>query len=337
MEERLKKILAEAREEIRKATLEDRLEMLRVSILGKKGALTEILKSMREMDEETRKKVGALANEIKNILTEMIETKKRELENLSLNQTETDFDITYNRPHPVGSYHPITLVQKEIEKIFIGMGFKLSYGEESTTEYYNFEALNIPGDHPARDMQDTFWLSNGQLLRTHTSAQQIKMMEKYGAPLRLISPGRVFRNERIDASHENTFFQLEGMLIDRNVSISNLIFFMKELLSQVLHEEVEVRLRPGFFPFVEPGFELDMKCKICNGQGCKTCKNSGWIEMLPCGMIHPKVLEYGGVDPKKYTGFAFGLGLTRFAMMKYGVREIRELNSMDVRKLSQFN
>ena len=213
---------------------------------------------------------------------------------------------------------------------------------EIETEYNNFESVNIPADHPARDMQDTFYLNNGQLLKTHTSAAQNAIMRKYGPPkkgepLRVLFPGRCFRNENIDASHENTFFQLEGMMIGEDISISNLIYFMKVLLSEVFEKDVRVRLRPGFFPFVEPGFELDISCLICGGAGCATCKQSGWVELLPCGMIHPNVLRMGGIDPDEYTGFAFGLGLARLVMMKYGIKNIRALNSGNLKILKQFS
>ena len=217
------------------------------------------------------------------------------------------------------------------------MGFTIEDYLEIVDDYKCFEALNIPKHHPARDMQDTYYLDNGQLLKTHTSAAQNAIMRKYGAPLRAIFPGRCFRNENIDACHENTFFQMEGMMIDENISISNLIYFMKTMLSQVFKQDVKVRLRPGFFPFVEPGFELDINCLICGGEGCPTCKDSGWLELCPCGMIHPNVLKAGGIDPEKYTGFAFGLGLTRLAMMKNGIKDIRVLNSGDLDALSQFN
>jgi phenylalanyl-tRNA synthetase alpha chain len=193
----------------------------------------------------------------------------------------------------------------------------------------------VPKFHPARDMQDTFYLNNGQVLKTHTSASQNRIMRKYGAPLKAIFPGRCFSNEEIDASHENTFFQMEGMMIDKNVSISNLIYFMKSMLSEVFEREVNVRLRPGFFPFVEPGFELDCSCPYCGGKGCRVCKHSGWIELCPCGMIHPNVLEMGGINPEEYQGFAFGLGLSRLVMMTYGFSDIRNLNSTDLKVLEQ--
>lgn len=334
MLDKISEIEKESLEEISKVTSLEALEEIRVKVMGKKGSLTEILKSMKDLSVEEKKEVGKVANVAKDKISQAIDSKKEELD--SKGSGEKFFDYTYSLPETVGTYHPITKVQQEIEGIFQGMGFIVDYGNEVVTEFENFTSVNVPEDHPARDMQDTFWLDNGELLRTQTSAQQVNVMKKYGAPFKAIVPGRTFRNEKVDASHENTFFQLEGMLVDEKVSVANLIYFMRELLSKVLDEkDLEVRLRPGFFPFVEPGFELDMKCKLCGGTGCRTCKGSGWIEMLPCGMIHPNVLKAGGIDTDKYTGFAFGLGLTRLAMMKYGIKEIREMNSMDIRKLGQ--
>jgi phenylalanyl-tRNA synthetase alpha chain len=238
--------------------------------------------------------------------------------------------------HSMGCIHPIALVQMELEDIFQGMGFTVLSGFEVEQEHYNFDALNIPSDHPARDMQDTYWLTNGMLMRTHTSANQVRAMERFGAPLRAIFPGRCFRYEATDASHENTFYQLEGLMVDEGISVANLIAVMKSLLSQIFRREVVVRLRPGFFPFVEPGFELDLQCVLCGGRGCSTCKGGGWIELIPCGLVHPRVLEYGRIDTSKYSGFAFGLGLTRLAMMKFGIPDIRLMNSGDIRFYEQF-
>ena len=220
---------------------------------------------------------------------------------------------------------PITQIQREIEDLFVSLGFAVLDGPEVETEYHNFDALNIPPDHPARDMQDTFWLDGGNLLRTHTSPVQVRGMETLGPPLRMIAPGRVFRNESVDASHEHTFYQLEGMMIDRDVSVAHLIYFMKTLLTAIFQREVTVRLRPGYFPFVEPGFELDIQCLICGGPGCPVCKQSGWVELLPCGLVHPNVLRMSGIDPDEWNGFAFGLGLTRLVMMRYGIDDIRQL------------
>ena len=326
---------------IKEAASSSEVEELRVKLLGKKGELTEMLKDLKNMAIEERKQFGQEANELKNELTEFLEAKFKELSANDVKKTlssGSSFDISLpGTQFKLGSLHPVTIVQKEIEKIFTGMGFNIVDGPEAEEEFFNFEALNIPKHHPARDMQDTYWLENGSLLRTHTSPCQVRAMQKYGAPLKVIAPGRCFRNESTDASHENTFFQLEGMMIDKNVSIANLIYVMKLLLSEVFQRDVKIRLRPGFFPFVEPGFELDLNCMICGGKGCPTCKHSGWIELLPCGMVHPNVLRYGGIDPEEYTGFAFGLGLTRLAMMKYGISDIRVLNSGDLRAMEQFS
>lgn len=335
-------ILREAAlEKIKQAASSSEVEELRVKLLGKKGELTEMLKDLKNMAIEERKQFGQEANELKNEMTELLESKFKELSANDVKKSlssGSSFDISLpGTQFKVGSLHPVTIVQKEIERIFTGMGFNIVDGPEAEEEFYNFEALNIPKHHPARDMQDTYWLENGSLLRTHTSPCQVRAMEKYGAPLKVIAPGRCFRNESTDASHENTFFQLEGMMIDKNVSIANLIYVMKLLLSEVFNRDVKIRLRPGFFPFVEPGFELDLNCMICGGKGCPTCKHSGWIELLPCGMVHPNVLRYGGIDPEEYTGFAFGLGLTRLAMMKYGISDIRVLNSGDLRAMEQFS
>ncbi len=326
---------------IKEAASSGEVEELRVKLLGKKGELTEMLKDLKNMAIEERKQFGQEANELKNELSEFLEAKSKELSANDVKKSlssSSSFDISLpGTQFKVGSLHPVTIVQKEIERIFTGMGFNIVDGPEAEEEFYNFEALNIPKHHPARDMQDTYWLENGSLLRTHTSPCQVRAMQKYGAPLKVIAPGRCFRNESTDASHENTFFQLEGMMIDKNVSIANLIYVMKLLLSEVFNRDVKIRLRPGFFPFVEPGFELDLNCMICGGKGCPTCKQSGWIELLPCGMVHPNVLRYGGIDPEEYTGFAFGLGLTRLAMMKYGISDIRVLNSGDLRAVEQFS
>ncbi|EGD49207.1 phenylalanyl-tRNA synthetase, alpha subunit [Ruminiclostridium papyrosolvens DSM 2782] len=326
---------------IKEAVNSAEVEELRVKLLGKKGELTEMLKDLKNMDIEERKQFGQKANALKTELTEIIEGKFKELSVKDVKKSlssGSNFDISLPGTNfKLGSLHPVTIVQKEIERIFTGMGFNIVDGPEAEEEFFNFEALNIPKHHPARDMQDTYWLENGSLLRTHTSPCQVRAMQKYGAPLKVIAPGRCFRNESTDASHENTFFQLEGMMIDKNVSIANLIYVMKLLLSEVFQRDVKIRLRPGFFPFVEPGFELDLNCMICGGKGCPTCKHSGWIELLPCGMVHPNVLRYGGIDTEEYTGFAFGLGLTRLAMMKYGISDIRVLNSGDLRAMEQFS
>ncbi len=246
-------------------------------------------------------------------------------------------DVTFPSKPLGGSLHPITQVQYELIEIFRSLGFAVLRGPEAELDYYNFEALNIPSSHPARDMQDTFFLSADQVMRTHTSPVQVRAMEEYGAPLRAIVPGRVFRNEALDASHEHTFYQLEGMMIDENLTVSNLLGVMKLLLREMFGRDIKVRLRPGYFPFVEPGFELDAECSICAGSGCSVCKHSGWVELIPCGMIHPKVLEYGKIDTSKYNGWAFGMGLSRMVMMKYKIDDIRLMQSGDLRFLAQFS
>ncbi len=315
------------------------LDALRIEFLGKKGQIAALMTNLKDVAADRKKEAGRIINEAKQFIEEKLREKNDELIALE-EKRQIDAAEVYDDTLPVdpglGSYHPITLIQREVEEIFSSMGFYVEDYSEIVDDYHCFEALNIPKHHPARDMQDTYYLDNGQLLKTHTSAAQNYIMRKYGAPVRAVFPGRCFRNESTDACHENTFFQLEGIMIDRDISISNLIYFMKTMLSEVFKQDITVRLRPGFFPFVEPGFELDIKCTICGGVGCPSCKNSGWLELCPCGMIHPNVLRAGGIDPEEYTGFAFGLGLTRLAMMKYGIKDIRVLNSGNLRALSQF-
>lgn len=340
MENEILELEKKVKEELKSIKSSERLEELRVKYTGKKGLLVSVLKGLKDVAAEKRKEVGQKANNLRDFIESQIELKKEELKELEYErkiENSKHIDLTVPVDLEIGSLHPITIVQRELEEIFTSMGFTVEDGNEVETEYNNFEAVNVPKYHPARDMQDTFWLENGQLLKTQTSAAQNKIMKKYGAPLKAIFPGRCFRNEALDASHENTFFQMEGMMIDKNVSISNLIYFMKAILSEIFKKEVEVRLRPGFFPFVEPGFELDVKCPYCDGVGCKVCKNGGWIELCPCGMIHPNVLRMGGINPEEYSGFAFGLGLSRLAMMKFEIDDLRLLNSGDLRVLKQLN
>ena len=325
-------------QELAKVKSSDDLNNLRVMFLGKSGHLTTCMKLIKDMSVEDKKAFGAGINVLKTEVSDAIEDKKAELDNLAIQQELENMpkvDLTVPSSEKTGSLHPVTIIQQRLVNIFRGMGFTVEDGNEVETEYNNFEAVNVPKFHPARDMQDTFYLNNGQVLKTHTSASQNRIMRKYGAPLKAIFPGRCFRNEEIDASHENTFFQMEGMMIDKDVSISNLIYFMKSMLSEVFERDVNVRLRPGFFPFVEPGFELDCSCPYCGGKGCRVCKHSGWIELCPCGMIHPNVLEMGGINPEEYQGFAFGLGLSRLVMMTYGFSDIRNLNSTDLKVLEQ--
>lgn len=344
MLDNLKKIKSDFQERLEEVKTRKELEEVRVFFIGKKGVVTNELKNLKNLPGSERKEAGREVNLLKRDIEEDIIKHQEYLTNKEYDdeiKNAESYDFSIPSVNGAGSLHPITIIQKEIEDIFKTMGFIIEDGWEVQTEFNNFEAVNIPGDHPAREMQDTYYLDNGQLLKTHTSAAQNTIMKKYGAPkagepLRVLFPGRCFRNENLDASHENTFFQLEGMMIGEDISISNLIYFMKVLLSEVFEKDVKVRLRPGFFPFVEPGFELDINCLICDGDGCGTCKQTGWLELLPCGMIHPNVLELGGIDPNKYTGFAFGLGLTRLAMMKYEIKDIRLFNSGNLKQLKQF-
>jgi phenylalanyl-tRNA synthetase alpha chain len=335
----ISEIHSSALDQLARAAALDAVEAVRVEALGRKGKLAEISKEMGKLAPEERARIGKLLNSVKQELESKIDARKAELESLALNaRLDTEWlDLTAPAPGPrPGSLHPVTQVQRELEQLFISMGFAVLDGPEVETEYYNFDALNIPADHPARDMQDTFWLKDGRLLRTHTSPVQIRGLETLGPPLKMIAPGRVFRNEEVDPSHEHTFYQLEGMMVDHDVSVAHLIYFMKTLLSAIFKRDVTVRLRPGFFPFVEPGFELDIQCLICNGAGCPVCKHSGWVELLPCGLVHPAVLRHGGANPDEWGGFAFGLGLTRLAMMRYGIDDIRLMMSGDLRFLRQF-
>ncbi len=329
-----------------KVTNMEELEQLRVEYTGKKGYVTELLKDMKSLSNEEKKTFGQEVNVLKNEVNDKLAEKREELRLKEIeleNSRMPEFDISIPADLKRGSYHPITLVQRQCEEVFKSMGFVVEDYSEIVTDYECFEALNIPKTHPARDMQDTYYLGNGQLLKSHTSAAQNAIYKKYkdalineGKAIKAIFPGRCFRNEATDACHENTFFQMEGIMVDKNISISNLIFFMKTMLSEVFKKDIKVRLRPGFFPFVEPGFELDISCLICGGEGCPSCKHSGWLELCPCGMIHPEVLKAGGIDPDEYTGFAFGLGLTRLAMMKFGIKDIRDLNGGSLKTLSQF-
>ena len=317
----------------------EELEPVRVAALGRKGTLAQISKEMGKLSPEVRASAGKLLNAAKQALEEAFERRKQEFEQSALRaRLEAEWiDLTLPAPGPrLGSLHPITQIQAEIEDLFVSLGFMVLDGPEVETEYHNFDALNMPPDHPARDAQDTFWLTDGHVLRTHTSPVQVRGMERFQPPLRMIAPGRAFRNESVDASHEHTFYQIEGMMIDHDVSVAHLLYFMKTLLAGIFRREVTVRLRPGFFPFVEPGFELDIQCLICGGSGCPVCKQSGWVELLPCGLVNPNVLRISGLDPDRWNGFAFGLGLTRLVMMRYGIDDIRLLQSGDLRFLQQF-
>ena len=346
MESRITALKEKFEAELAKIENSAELESIRVQYLRKKGSVTDLLKGMKELSNDERKALGAKVNELKGAVANKIAEKTAELKEKEIEReinSMPEFDISMPAKLERGSYHPITLVQREVERIFKTMGFTVEDYSEVVTDYECFESLNIPKHHPARDMQDTYYLENGQLLKSQTSAAQNAIYKKYkdalvndGVPIKAIFSFFFFRNEATDACHENTFFQMEGVMVDKNISISNLIYFMKTMLSEVFQKDIKVRLRPGFFPFVEPGFELDISCLICGGEGCPSCKHSGWLELCPCGMIHPEVLKAGGIDPDEYTGFAFGLGLTRLVMMKYGIKDIRDLNSGSLKSLSQF-
>ena len=347
MKNKLEQIKQQALEELKNLSekkssinLQENLRTLRIKYLGRKGELSQILRNLKDLSVEERKELGALANNIKKDL----EIAFKNHENSILGDKSDNYDISLpGREMKIGHLHPLTLIQRDLENLFKSLGFSILEGPELESDYYNFEALNIDKHHPARDMQDTFyvdWEKNKKeeklVMRTHTSPVQVRAMQTYGAPLKAIVPGRVFRNEAIDASHEHTFYQLEGLMVDKDTSIVNMIALMKELLKGIFQKEVPVRIRPGFFPFVEPGIELDISCQLCGGKGCSVCKQSGWLELFPAGMVHPNVLKAGGIDSDKYSGFAFGLGLTRLVMMKYKINDIRLFNSGNLRFLEQF-
>lgn len=329
------------------ADIDNRSDLLnlKAQYVGKKGEVSSILKSLKDASVEEKKTIGAKSNAMKTEMLEAVEKKLLDLEmgeiNEKLKAKKQDITLTDSK-RAIGltkaGFHPVSIIQREIEDVFTSMGFDILDGPHIEDDYHNFEALNIPDTHPARDMQDTFWFKDMKhLLRTHTSTIQVRGMENKKPPFKFVGPGKVFRCENTDASHEMVFHQLEGMMVGEDISVANLIYFMKTLLSEIFRKDVEVRLRPGFFPFVEPGFELDIACLICNGKGCSVCKHTGWVELLPCGMVHPNVLRHGNIDPEKYNGFAFGLGLDRLVMMRYGIDDIRHLHSGDLRFVSQFS
>ncbi len=317
------------------------LDEFRIKYLGRKGELAQAFKKFKTLAEAERPKIGTLLNQVKLDIEQAFNDITTTLKG------EGTVDVTAlpgALPEPKatpGHLHPVSIVQRELEELFRSMGFMVLDGPELESEYYNFEALNIPSWHPAREMHDTIYVKGGEpdnrwLLRTHTSAMQVRALKQYGVPIRALMPGRVFRHEATDASHETTFAHVEGLVVDKDISVSNLVAVMKELLKGIFHREVEIRLRPGYFPFTEPGFELDIKCLVCGGPGCSVCKQKGWVELIPCGLVHPRVLEYGGIDPKEYSGFAFGLGLSRLVMMRYKIDDVRLLLGGDLKFLEQF-
>lgn len=341
MLQQMDKIFKDFEIEMGKLTKQADVLFLKSSIIGKNGSLAGILKSLKSATPEQRKEIGPVSNKIKQDIEQMVQDKLQQIELLEVNEklekNKIDFSLTdsvMEKGLQAAGFHPVSQIQREIEDIFISMGFEVLDGPHIEDEFHNFEALNIPDTHPARDMQDTFWFKDMKhLLRTHTSTIQVRGMESRTPPFKFVGPGKVFRCERTDATHEMCFHQLEGMMVGKNITVGNLIYFMKTLLKEIFKKDMEVRLRPGYFPFVEPGFELDIRWKK-PGKG--ESKHSGWLELLPCGMVHPNVLRAGGIDPEEYNGFAFGLGLDRLVMVKYMIEDIRHLHSGDLRFNKQF-
>lgn len=318
----------------------DELRALEREFLGKGGVIATLLAAVPSLPAEQRRAAGQGANELKSKLAEALAARERELQeqHLSAELAGASFDPTLPATPPrTGSLHPLTQVTRELEAIFTSMGYAILDGPEVERAYYNFEALNIPADHPAREMHDTFWCdrAGSLVLRTHTSPVQVRAMERLKPPFRAIVPGKVFRQETTDASHEHTFHQMEGLVVGEGITVGHLIGTLKTFLREVFRRDLEVRLRPGYFPFVEPGFELDARCPFCT-KGCSVCKQSTWIELCPCGMVHPNVLRAGGIDPERWTGFAFGLGLSRLTMLRYRIDDVRHLLGGDLRFLEQF-
>lgn len=342
MQDRLKELQTEAIGLIDAASDLKQLNDVRVAYLGKKGPITEVLRGMGKLSEEERPKMGALVNEVRESISSKIEEKQSKLEADVINAklASEKIDVTLpGRPVRQGNHHPLTHIIEEIEDLFIGMGYTVAEGPEVEKDYYNFEALNLPKGHPARDMQDSFYISEETLLRTHTSPIQARTMEKNEGkgPIKIICPGKVYRRDNDDATHSHQFMQIEGLVIGENIRMSDLKGTLEVFVKKMFGEDRKIRLRPSFFPFTEPSVEMDISCKICGGDGCSVCKGTGWIEILGGGMVHPNVLEMAGYDSKKYTGFAFGMGPERIAMLKYGVDDIRHFYTNDVRFLKQFS
>ena len=339
MKEQLEQIQKEAMKKIAEALSLDDLNEVRVSQLGKKGALTSILKGMKDVSAEERPKVGAMVNEVRTQIEEALENARKEMERKVLEarlKNET-IDVTLPaKKSRIGHKHPNTIALEEVERIFIGMGYEVVEGPEIEKDYYNFEALNIPEGHPAKDEQDTFYITGDILLRTQTSSTQVHEMEKGKLPIRMIAPGRVFRSDEVDATHSPSFHQIEGLVIDKNITFADLKGTLAEFARELFGEDTKVKFRPHHFPFTEPSAEVDVSCFKCKGAGCRFCKGSGWIEILGCGMVHPRVLKMSGIDPEEYTGFAFGVGLERIALLKYEIDDIRLLYENDDRFLKQF-
>lgn len=340
MEAQLSALKQEVLEKIQAASTVKELQDVRVAYLGKKGPITDLLKGMGKLPAEERPKMGALVNEMRQEVTGVLDTRMTELEAAAVEAqlANETIDVTLpGRPVQIGNHHPLTKVIEEIEDLFIGMGYEIAEGPEVEKDYYNFEALNLPKGHPARDMQDSFYISEELLLRTHTSPVQARTMEKKkGEPIRIICPGKVFRRDNDDATHSHQFMQIEGLVIGENIRMTDLKGTLDLLGKKMFGSDREIRLRPSFFPFTEPSVEMDISCFKCGGSGCSVCKRTGWIEILGAGMVHPNVLEMAGYDPEKVSGFAFGIGAERIAMLKYGVEDIRHFYTNDMRFIQQF-
>ncbi|MFT9268385.1 MAG: phenylalanine--tRNA ligase subunit alpha [Liquorilactobacillus nagelii] len=343
LQEKLAELKHQALSEIEKTETPDKINEIRVHLLGKKGPITEILRGMRDLPKEQRPEVGSFANKVRDEITNAISEQKAKVETaLTAKRLENEaIDVTLpGVPVKTGTPHIIMQVIDQIEKLFLGMGYQIVDGPEIEEDHYNFEMMNLPKDHPARDMQDTFYITDQILMRTQTSPVQARTMEKHDfsqGPLKMISPGKVYRRDTDDATHSHQFHQVEGLVIDKQITMADLKGTLEKIAQTVFGEEREIRLRPSYFPFTEPSVEVDVSCFKCGGKGCKVCKQTGWIEVLGAGMVHPNVLQMAGVDPKVYGGFAFGLGPDRFAMLKYGVDDIREFYLNDVRFLEQFS
>lgn len=317
------------------------LEELRLEYLSKKGIISGLMIKMKDLSAEEKPKFGQLVNDLKNSISLALEEKKKELEASLLNAEleKEKIDLTLNAYTPkVGSLHPLTLIQKELEDVFIGMGYKVAEGPEVELDEYNFTRANTPVGHPARDMQDTFYIDVNHLLRSQTTAIQMRVLQQQAnnLPIKVICPGKVYRRDDDDATHSHQFVQCEGLVIGENITVADLKGTLELMIMELFKKDAKIRFRPSYFPFTEPSFEVDMTCHICGGKGCPTCKGTGWIEILGSGMVHPNVLEMAGIDSKKYTGFAFGVGIERLAMLKYGISDIRDLYANDVRFLSGF-
>ena len=339
MKDKLQEITKRAMEQIEAADEMTALNDVRVAILGKKGELTAVLKSMKDVKPEDRPAVGQLVNETRSAIEEKLAEAKERLEGaeMELRLKSEVIDVTLPaKKAKIGHLHPNTNVLQEVEDIFVGMGYEVVEGPEVEYDYYNFEALNIPANHPAKDEQDTFYINKDILLRTQTSPVQVRVMEKGKLPIRMIAPGRVFRSDEVDATHSPSFHQIEGMVIDKNITFADLKGTLQEFVKQLFGVDTKVKFRPHHFPFTEPSAEMDVSCFKCGGKGCRFCKGEGWIEILGCGMVHPKVLKMSGIDPNEYQGFAFGLGLERITLLKYEIDDMRMLYENDDRFLKQF-